>query len=84
MRQHPYLAEWRESQLERWRTTDMPADEWQTVVTGPRTAAEWGAVNTNPSPAVRAARDQLKATLERRRASLNEKPRAQVRNSEND
>ena len=55
-----------------------------TTQTGPKTAAEWAAVNTNPSPAVRAARDQLKATLERRRASLNEKPHAQVRHSEND
>lgn len=83
MRQHPFLTEWRESQLPEWRTTDMP-DEWETTVTGPRTAAEWASVNSNPSPAVRAARDQLKATLERRRASLNEKPSSQVGHSEND
>ena len=53
---HPYLAEFRESQLEHWRKADLP---------GPNSADEWTALQR--SPVIKAlAKSTFAANAERR------------------
>ena len=53
---HPYLAEWVESQLERWKRVDLPDRE----------ATGWAAINTNPDDLRLAA--EVRARNAQRRA----------------